>query len=168
MLRNLVRSLLALVLSMFSFAALAHDAWINRGAYRNPAGEWCCGAEDCGVVAPGAVKAGTGGYSLRGNVTYGEAVTGNAADGPTHQEPVNEVVPYSAVAAFARRCLLALQAAGRHAALLLRTTAGKLNVRLILWIGAGAHDQRHHDCCSNQNEGCADAVAAAEIDNRCD
>jgi hypothetical protein len=41
------------------------------------------------------VKAGTGGYSLRGNVTYGEAVTGNAADGPTHQEPVNEVVPYS-------------------------------------------------------------------------
>ena len=28
-------------------------------------------------------------------VTYGEAVTGNAADGPTHQENVNEIVPYS-------------------------------------------------------------------------
>ena len=71
MLRNLVRSLLVLVLSVFSFAALAHDVWISRGAYKNPAGEWCCGAEDCGVVSPGAVKAGIGGYSLRGPVTYG-------------------------------------------------------------------------------------------------
>ena len=93
--RNFVRSLLVLVLSLLGSAALAHDVWISRGSYRNPTGEWCCGAEDCGVVPPGAVKAGTGGYSLRGNVTYGEAVTGNAADGPTHQEPVNEVVPYS-------------------------------------------------------------------------
>ena len=93
--RNFVRSLLVLVLSLLGSAGLAHDVWISRGSYRNPAGEWCCGAEDCGVVPPGAVKAGTGGYSLRGNVTYGEAVTGNAADGPTHQEPVNEVVPYS-------------------------------------------------------------------------
>ena len=91
--RNFVRSLLVFVLSLLGSAALAHDAWISRGSYRNPAGEWCCGAEDCGVVPPGAVKAGTGGYSLRGSVTYGEAVTGNAADGPTHQEPVNEVVP---------------------------------------------------------------------------
>ena len=95
MLRTLVRSLLVLVLSVFSFAAFAHDAWISRGAYRNPAGEWCCGAEDCGVVSPSAVKAGTGGYSLRGPVTYGEGVTGNAADGPTHEESVNEIVPYS-------------------------------------------------------------------------
>ena len=93
--RNFVRSLLVLVLSLLGSAALAHDAWISRGSYRNPAGEWCCGAEDYGVVPPGAVKAGTGGYLLRGSVTYGEAVTGNAADGPTHQEPVNEVVPYS-------------------------------------------------------------------------
>ena len=93
--RNFVLSLLVLVLSLLGSAALAHDVWISRGSYRNPAGEWCCGAEDCGVVPPGAVKAGTGGYSLRGNVTYGDAVTGNAADGPTHQEPVNEVVPDS-------------------------------------------------------------------------
>jgi hypothetical protein len=93
--RNLVRSLLVLVLSSFGCAALAHDVWISRGSYRNPAGEWCCGAEDCGVVAPGAVKAGSGGYSLRGAVTYGVGVTGNEADGPTHQEPVNEMVPYS-------------------------------------------------------------------------
>jgi hypothetical protein len=47
------------------------------------------------VVAPGAVKAGVGGYSLRGPVTYGVGVTGNEADGPTRQENVNEVVPYN-------------------------------------------------------------------------
>jgi hypothetical protein len=28
-------------------AADAHDSWISRGGYRNPAGEWCCGAIDC-------------------------------------------------------------------------------------------------------------------------
>ena len=31
--RNLVRSLLVLVLSLFSSAALAHDVWISRGSY---------------------------------------------------------------------------------------------------------------------------------------
>jgi hypothetical protein len=93
--RTLVHVLLVLVLSLSSVAALAHDTWINRGSYKNPAGEWCCGAEDCGVVSPSAVKAGIGGYSLRGAVTYGAGVTGDAADGPTHEEPVNEVVPYS-------------------------------------------------------------------------
>ncbi|HEY5216566.1 MAG TPA: hypothetical protein VIJ17_06700 [Pseudolabrys sp.] len=93
--RTLVRSLLVLVLTLVSFAALAHDTWISRGVYKNPAGEWCCGAEDCGVVSRDAVKAGSGGYSLRGPVTYGVGVTGNEADGPTRQENVNEVVPYS-------------------------------------------------------------------------
>ena len=38
MLRNLVRSLLVLVLSVFSSAALAHDVWISLGTYKNPAG----------------------------------------------------------------------------------------------------------------------------------
>ncbi|MCW5689506.1 MAG: hypothetical protein KIT76_13250 [Pseudolabrys sp.] len=73
----------------------AHELWISRHSYRNPAGEWCCGAEDCGVVSANAVKAGKGGYSLRGPVTYGMGVTGNAADGPTRQEDINEIVPYS-------------------------------------------------------------------------
>ena len=88
MLRNLGRLLLVLALSLSSIAALAHDVWIHRGA-------WCCDAEDCGVVAPGAVKTGVGGYSVRGPVTYGVGVTGNAEDGPTRQENLNEVVPYS-------------------------------------------------------------------------
>jgi hypothetical protein len=93
--RTLVRSLLVLVLSQFSFAAFAHDIWISRGAGKNQAGEWCCGADDCGVVSPHAVKAGAGGYSLAGPVTYGMGVTGNAADGPTRQENIQEAIPYS-------------------------------------------------------------------------
>jgi len=27
--------------------AAAHDSWINKGGYRNAAGEWCCGENDC-------------------------------------------------------------------------------------------------------------------------
>lgn len=89
------RSLLVLFVSLISPSAFAHDIWISNGSYKNPAGEWCCGAEDCGVVSPGSVSAIKGGYSLRGPVTYGVGVTGNAADGPTRQENVNETVPYS-------------------------------------------------------------------------
>lgn len=95
MLRTHLRAMLVAVPALLSGAAWAHDVWISRGHYRNPAGEWCCGAEDCGVVASNAVTAIKGGYSLRGDVTYGEAVTGNAADGPTRHEQVNEVVPYT-------------------------------------------------------------------------
>ena len=93
--RTLMRFTLTLLLAMSSSAAFAHDIWINHGAYKNPAGEWCCGAEDCGVVNPKAVHALTGGYSVVGAVTYGEAVTGNAADGPTVQQQVDETIPYS-------------------------------------------------------------------------
>ena len=27
--------------------AHAHDSWINKGNYKNKAGEWCCGDYDC-------------------------------------------------------------------------------------------------------------------------
>jgi hypothetical protein len=93
--RTLTRFLLVLAVSLSSSVALAHDIWISKGTYRNPAGEWCCGAEDCGVVSRDAVKATKGGYSVVGTVTYGQAITGDALDGPTQQEKVNEMVPYS-------------------------------------------------------------------------
>ncbi len=98
--RTLVRSLLvvsSLVLVSFLIcsSAFAHDAPIRQGGYKNLAGEWCCGAGDCGVVAPNNVKVGSAGYALSGPVTYGASATGNAADGPTWREDVNEVVPYS-------------------------------------------------------------------------
>lgn len=93
--RALLRPLPMVVLFFLSSSAFAHDMWINRGAYKNPAGEWCCGAEDCGVVNPNAVHASSAGYSLRGAVTYGVGVTGNTADGPTRTDSVNETIPYS-------------------------------------------------------------------------
>lgn len=93
--RTLTCSLLAVFLTLLSSGAFAHDIWINRGSYKNPAGEWCCGAEDCGVVDKGAVHAKSGGYSVVGAVTYGEAITGNPADGPTVRQDVNETIPYS-------------------------------------------------------------------------
>jgi hypothetical protein len=95
MLRTSLSALLVSVPVFFTTTALAHDIWISHGSYRNPAGEWCCGASDCGVVASNAVKPVTGGYSLRGDVVYGADATGNAADGPTWHEQINEVVPYS-------------------------------------------------------------------------
>jgi hypothetical protein len=95
LLRPVLRLSVLSVSSLCATAVFAHELWISRHSYRNPAGEWCCGAEDCGVVSANAVKAGKGGYSLRGPVTYGMGVTGNAADGPTRQEDINEIVPYS-------------------------------------------------------------------------
>ena len=93
--RSFTRSLFAVALVLSSSAAFAHDIWISRGTYKNPAGEWCCGAEDCGVVDKNAVHAKTGGYSVIGAVTYGQAITGNPADGPTVRQNVNETIPYS-------------------------------------------------------------------------
>lgn len=83
------------VSSLFVSSVFAHELWISRNNYKNPAGEWCCGAEDCGIVSPNAVKTVKGGYALRGPVTYGKGVTGNDTDGPTRSEQLNEVVPYS-------------------------------------------------------------------------
>lgn len=87
--------MLAALLFVCGLPVQAHDLWINHGSYRNPAGEWCCGAEDCGVVDGSAVHATAGGYSVRGSVTYGEGVTGSKADGPTHRDQVNDLIPYS-------------------------------------------------------------------------
>jgi hypothetical protein len=38
--------------------------WINRGGYRNVAGEWCCGEGDCFVVPGDAVSITANGYML--------------------------------------------------------------------------------------------------------
>ncbi len=34
-------------ITLSSPPADAHDSWINKGGYRNAAGEWCCGEYDC-------------------------------------------------------------------------------------------------------------------------
>ncbi len=87
--------------SLVSSAAFAHDIWISRGAYKNPAGEWCCGAEDCGVVSPNAVQASTGGYSLRGAVTYGvggDRQCGRRADPSGKRQRGRALQPVAALA----------------------------------------------------------------------
>lgn len=53
--RTLFRSLLVFapvfIVSTAVFVStsntFAHDSWINRGGFRNTAGEWCCGDYDC-------------------------------------------------------------------------------------------------------------------------
>ncbi len=109
--RTFMRSALAILLILCGSAAFAHDMWINRGAFKNPAGEWCCGAEDCGVVSPKAVHATSGGYSVAGTVTYGQAITGNVARRSNHAGPCQRGHPLQPGAPVAGRCLLALQAA---------------------------------------------------------
>ena len=57
----------ALILSMLLLggiirSAWAHDSWINNQGFRNAAGEWCCGKNDCSEVSPRVT--GTG-YAIR-------------------------------------------------------------------------------------------------------
>jgi hypothetical protein len=80
MLRNLVRSLLALVLALFSFAAFAHDSWINRGSFKNSGGEWCCGDYDCKSYT--RITSTTTGWMIDGElVPYDEAMPVAPPDG---------------------------------------------------------------------------------------
>jgi hypothetical protein len=47
-------------------SAFAHDSWISRGGLRNATGEWCCGENDCFVVAPDRIHVTAGGYAILG------------------------------------------------------------------------------------------------------
>ena len=66
MLRTLLRPLLVLILTLFAFTALAHESWISKGGFKNPAGEWCCGEGDCFVVPGQNVSIAHNGYKLFG------------------------------------------------------------------------------------------------------
>ena len=79
---------LALVfIVLFAAGALAHDSWISRGALKNPAGEWCCGAGDCGVMVKGGATPVSGGYQV--DATF------RILDGETAREVrVREFWPY--------------------------------------------------------------------------
>ncbi len=56
--------LVGTVLAIGSLAS-AHDLWINRGGFRNAAGEWCCGAGDCFTIPGEKVSMNGIGYILR-------------------------------------------------------------------------------------------------------
>ena len=62
-----IAALLGIVLiwSIASTAlAVAHESWINRGGYRNSAGEWCCGENDC--ESPGQIAVTGKGWVIGG------------------------------------------------------------------------------------------------------
>ena len=64
-LRSIARvGLVATLLAIGSLAS-AHDSWINRGGFRNAAGEWCCGAGDCFTIPGEKVSVNGIGYILR-------------------------------------------------------------------------------------------------------
>ena len=60
-------ALVGLVGALLAIGALAsaHDSWINRGGFRNAAGEWCCGAGDCFTIPSEKVSVNGIGYILR-------------------------------------------------------------------------------------------------------
>jgi len=45
-----------------------HDLWISDTAQRNPAGEWCCGKMDCGILSNNSVTPVEGGYAINGTM----------------------------------------------------------------------------------------------------
>ena len=64
--------------AMFSLASAHGPAeWINRGAYKNAAGELCCGERDCLELADADVTVTAAGYlvkSISETVPFGEAL----------------------------------------------------------------------------------------------
>ncbi len=78
-----IRSLLILApVLLAASAAVAHDHWISRGAFKSPVNnEWCCGEGDCFVVPTESVKMNGIGYELFGveTVPFTEAMP--SADG---------------------------------------------------------------------------------------
>jgi hypothetical protein len=68
--------------------ALGHDSWISRGAFRNSAGQWCCGQNDCAVMDEGSVATISGGYAVHGMATVRN-------NGAFIRWRIDETVPYS-------------------------------------------------------------------------
>src|SRR6266511_653953 len=72
-------TLAALAMTMTLSLASAHGPaeWIQRGGYKNAAGELCCGERDCFELADADVSVTARGYfvkSIRETVPYSEAL----------------------------------------------------------------------------------------------
>lgn len=44
---KILRGFALIVSLLIPQMTMAHDSWINRGGFKNGAGEWCCGDYDC-------------------------------------------------------------------------------------------------------------------------
>lgn len=60
----MMRVLLALALLVTPTFAHGPAEWIQRGGYKNAAGELCCGERDCGRMVGGTIEEKTGGYAV--------------------------------------------------------------------------------------------------------
>ncbi len=78
--RKITRVLLAASAAMATLSlASAHGPaeWINRGAYKNAAGELCCGERDCVELTDADVSVTAAGYlvkSIKETVPFGDAL----------------------------------------------------------------------------------------------
>lgn len=73
-----MRTALATAFLALALPALAHGPaeWIQRGGYKNAAGELCCGERDCFELADGDVKIMGAGYfvvSMKETIPFQEA-----------------------------------------------------------------------------------------------
>lgn len=85
---GLVAGLLGLIVVFFAVKAHAHGPaeWIQRGDYKNAAGELCCGERDCFELADDDVKVTPEGYRV--TLPIGQRA-------PGYIEGVNfEIVPF--------------------------------------------------------------------------
>ena len=85
--RTLVRFLLVFVPTLLiATTAFAHDSWVNRGAFKNGAGEWCCGDYDCKSYTRTSSTA--SGWMIDGElVPFDEAMPVAPPDGQAHDMP---------------------------------------------------------------------------------
>jgi hypothetical protein len=62
-------------LALLTTPAFAHDFWINKGHYKSPSGEHCCGPNDCQRVDAQSVSITPRGYHLIGGelIPFAEA-----------------------------------------------------------------------------------------------
>lgn len=74
--RSIIFLIYCSILGGYVTPASAHDHWINRGSYKNAAGELCCGAGDCGTLSPRSVTLRPDGYHVDGIVTVNEGMPG--------------------------------------------------------------------------------------------
>lgn len=66
------------LVALVAYPAFAHGPaeWIQRGGYKNAAGELCCGERDCFELTDGDVKITSAGYfvvSIKETVPFSEA-----------------------------------------------------------------------------------------------
>ena len=72
--RRLLAATLLVTLWARPVGAHGEAEWIERGGYKNSAGELCCGERDCGVKIGGQISHIPGGYNVNATFQIGEGI----------------------------------------------------------------------------------------------